>query len=349
MASEESYTTCNDGHHIAAMVTEERVEEEKNLSEQQWDDINSQQVILKPFMLAQELLEGEKYVTISLIPAIIYHIRAELRKSGADPALSDHIRCICSELLTSFNNEWGSGDDSSIFMEHQQLGNRNRHKGLPLVTMLACRADPRTKHTRGLGGKVDRDAIDKVLQAKMLEVKRAHHLARPAAAVEPPAPVRQQGGGQQVDKFEGLFGEHLNPQPLPEEVHADHDTTLRILGVSWEARAKGACKAELELYLGDDVLPRVTINYDQTIHISKPLHWWKMNQRRFPTLAVLARKWLCISATSASSKRVFSHAGLTIAKDRAGLLPYNAAVLIFLHDTWPMVLAYAKAKRARAH
>ena len=49
---------------------------------------------------------------------------------------------------------------------------------------------------------------------------------------------------------------------------------------------------------------------------------------------MLARRLLCIPATSAPAERLFSHAGLVISKARAALLPENAAAAVFLHDSW---------------
>jgi zinc finger BED domain-containing protein 1 (E3 SUMO-protein ligase ZBED1) len=53
---------------------------------------------------------------------------------------------------------------------------------------------------------------------------------------------------------------------------------------------------------------------------------------------------LQIPATSASSERVFSTAGLTIANDRARLLPQSASMLIFLRGAWPIAEKFAKTK-----
>jgi hypothetical protein len=65
---------------------------------------------------------------------------------------------------------------------------------------------------------------------------------------------------------------------------------------------------------------------------TNPLEWWLQSANRYPTLARLARRFLCIPATSARSERVFSQAGLTIATARARILPDLAGDdLVFLH------------------
>jgi hypothetical protein len=77
-----------------------------------------------------------------------------------------------------------------------------------------------------------------------------------------------------------------------------------------------------------------------TKHFVNPLDWWKVNESNFPWLAKLALKYLSIPATSAPSERVFSTAGLTIAKDRARLEASQANEIVFLHDSLPEVHKY---------
>jgi hypothetical protein len=64
---------------------------------------------------------------------------------------------------------------------------------------------------------------------------------------------------------------------------------------------KAVPKTELEKYLMLEEEERDT----------DPLEWWRLNRRRYPTLAVLARRYLAIPASSASSERLFSRLKLT--------------------------------------
>ena len=57
-------------------------------------------------------------------------------------------------------------------------------------------------------------------------------------------------------------------------------------------------------------------------HISVPpktdlLQWWKENKFRFPKVAIVARKWLCVPGTSTPSERVFSDCGIALSAKRS--------------------------------
>ena len=61
-----------------------------------------------------------------------------------------------------------------------------------------------------------------------------------------------------------------------------------------------------------------------------PLLWWKNNCIYFPLLAVLARKYLCIPATSVPSERIFSKGGIIVNLLRNRLKPQHVNNLMFL-------------------
>ncbi len=46
-----------------------------------WEIITDLKMLLQPFMLAQKLLEGQTYVTISLVPFVIYKMWKDLTNS----------------------------------------------------------------------------------------------------------------------------------------------------------------------------------------------------------------------------------------------------------------------------
>ncbi|XP_056445916.1 E3 SUMO-protein ligase ZBED1-like isoform X2 [Gadus chalcogrammus] len=61
-----------------------------------------------------------------------------------------------------------------------------------------------------------------------------------------------------------------------------------------------------------------------------PLSWWREHQRLYPRLAKLAKKYLCIPATSSPSERVFSTGGNLVTCLRSSLMPEIVDRLVFL-------------------
>ena len=74
-------------------------------------------------------------------------------------------------------------------------------------------------------------------------------------------------------------------------------------------------------------------NYFRTPQAScdiNPFQWWQSNQKSFPVLFGLARKYLCIPATLVPSERLFSDAGNQICEERNRLKASTVTELLFL-------------------
>ncbi|KAF7212462.1 E3 SUMO-protein ligase ZBED1 [Nothobranchius furzeri] len=63
-----------------------------------------------------------------------------------------------------------------------------------------------------------------------------------------------------------------------------------------------------------------------------PFLWWWQKRDQMPLLASLAKKYLCVQASSTPSERVLSTAGDTVSVERARLLPEKVDMLVFLKN-----------------
>lgn len=63
-----------------------------------------------------------------------------------------------------------------------------------------------------------------------------------------------------------------------------------------------------------------------------PLEWWRTREDKYPAIAAIAKKYLAIPSTSASSERCFSTAGNIVTPKRSSLLPENVDTLVFLYQ-----------------
>ena len=85
---------------------------------------------------------------------------------------------------------------------------------------------------------------------------------------------------------------------------------------------EGNIECELKQYIQEKVSKRSAKN---------PLIWWKFNEAKFPNVAKMARKFLCIMGTSVPSERVFSIAGLTVTKTRSNIEAESLDQIIFMN------------------
>lgn len=213
--------------------------------------------------------------------------------------------------------------------ECQTRGKRNARKGLSRNTILASALDPRTKKLAYLSD-MNKDLVR--LEVKK-EINKIESVSSTAANIQTASVSISSSttslGFQVFDCFDDEV-EDINLNENNSE-RAKMDTNIQF---------------EFTDYFSHNPnLKRIDKSND-TITFGSPLEWWKMNNKRFPNLAKLARKFLCIPASSASSERVFSAAGQVIAKKRARLDPTLVADMVLLHNSWDEIVEIRKKMRS---
>lgn len=306
-----------------------------NLSNSHWTVVEDLTTLLKPFMVAQKLLEGHTYVTISLVPYMIYKMRKGLCEA-IEAHESEYVRSISNLMLLTFNKHFGTGIDGTVAQENLIEGARRRPKGISMLALMASLLDPRMKGGVGISPADNlfvieriRDEMRLIAMEEVSQMEDQHAVANTKnTALQPEQFELREGrrirnADDDVDMFDEL-NEHFRNQ---QQQQVNEPTNAA--GVALDE----AIDAELTLYKGE---PSISLK-DHEGNYRNPLFWWSVHQRKYKYLSILASRLLCIPATSAPSERVFSAAGLTITKDRARLASDTANELIFLHEVLPSI------------
>ena len=256
-------------------------------------------------------MEGDSYCTLSLLSLFVRGIRKNLVKASEDMTIDDDVRQLSKDMLADFNVRWGTGQINTEW--GMRYGFRRRLEGIRYMALVAALVDPRTKAMVATLGPDDKKSVEDYVVSLM----EAMHVTSsmvvvPATGARPLSSEHQQ--------MLALMGMDNAPNQHPEEERNDIGSAVEELK---------ACKRE-------PVLPL----FDANDKYSDPLPWWKLNATKYPRLHAVALQVLQIQATSASSERLFSSAGLTITNDRASLLPQNAAILVFLKGAWAIAEKY---------
>lgn len=272
---------------------------DNNLSEAQWNVVAEIVKLLKPFMVVQEWFEGEHYVTVSSVCILIENIRKKL--NDLKVSINNEAAAIVVEVIKSFQEAWGKGLDPAN--EHKTRGARQRVKGFQPAHLCAAFLDPRSKSMTYF------DEATKI-QIQLMIKHEAEAMSQNMKDSPPVAVTKVYRSASSIDEM-------LNEE---EEVEAAVSTT--------------SVENEIHKYLSMKKLAYYQTTSDGGRRMNNPLDWWRINQPEFPILSKLAKKYLCIPATSAPVERLFSRAGLTITEKRNRLAEDVAADLIFLNANW---------------
>ena len=172
---------------------------------------------------------------------------------------------------------------------------------------LSSYLDPRFKALPFLG-EVDRALVRLNAKAELVamiepENSQASTSTQSPEATEAPA---EHLPPPKKKKLETLLGD-IFEQRLPTELPTADDTA----------------EAELRRYEAED---------GTSLENNKPLEWWKSRSSSYVYLSKLAKRLLCITATSVPSERLFSSAGNLVSQKRSCLSAENVDKLLFLYE-----------------
>ena len=198
----------------------------------------------------------------------------------------------------------------------------NRQLGIHPILLIATFLDPRFKGLFVIPDEESRVAIKEAVLGLMVDNANEHSTQAAGA----PAPAAGEAKQEEDDDDDGanVFARMMQQQQQQQAAAQQHQGGSSI---------EDKCKQELKDYETMKHLDLGTMVGKEFKH-NDPLKWWKEQQRRFPTLARLAKIYLAVMATSAPSERIFSVASRIISARRTNLDPETAGKLLFVAKNW---------------
>ena len=308
------------------------------LTDDDWSNLKQILCALKPFKVGQQLLEGQKYVTVSALPFAVKTICDNLNTLIANNP--DGIGKLACSLLTNFNNRWKTSEDP-VYEEEQGLlpkrRDRNCQVGIHPIITVATFLDPRWKQLIiSIPDAQSRTAIENNVLKLMIcmEMERVDNDRSETSKhtdVAGGQGMQESHGDQTNDSMYDIFDKIQQQQ---EKAAQEHNGGEQNNGVS---EIEVQCNNELERYKIAKGLPMfiyIDSGGEQAREYTDPLGWWKDNHHRFPILAKMARIYLAVQPTSAPAERVFSRASRLLSANRSAMSPELASKTFFVSENW---------------
>lgn len=312
---------------------------EKKLSEHQWAIIETLTIILQPFANIQTFLEGSSYITSSWVPYVVAEMRNSLNHliTTLTQPSNDHdnqqreiyatLLPLVEDMLSKFTERFGDGN-SGI---KQTRGSRNIQVGISKAYYLSAILDPRTKKLSYLTDECKKE-VEELLEKEIIEylnqkqIKSAKRLNNDSAKMnDSVSKASTKSESTNLNTFASLDKYFPDDTDALNDMISGNDANAslnNIVSIQEQARqAIASWMAAKPLGRNEDVMK-----------------YWKHFETVFPSIAPIAKKYLCCMATSAECERAASTAGDVVTKERSRLDADNVKNLVFLHDSHKKIM-----------
>ena len=295
----------------------------EELKDDEWDMLEQIIVVLEPFAFFQRVLEGESYVTGSMVPCAAFNIRRTLNDIIENPETNSGVSKLSKVLLDDLDTRFkpNTDDPSKLsFSWGACIGFRKRYTTVHHYFFVAAFLDPRVKSDlsifmtnddyKALQGHVLRLMVEEAQRQKIaIAATAATAIVTQSTTNSSPPSARKNSSSPKVSTVSRMFNRKPEDKTSCNTTNKENANPLSI---------ENTCENELKAFMSDSVAIPLTVDDDDSVY-TNPLEWWKMNEKTYPHIACLARSYLAIPATSAPSERIFSRAGRLLTVKRASM------------------------------
>ena len=295
------------------------------LEDDQWIVLEQIEDALRMMATWQRLLEGDKYPTGSLVVMAIFQIRKHFVKVLSNPNTKEPVKRLVETLLKDFDEKRyiPEAEGKVRFTREVQIGARNRYVSVHPNFFIAAFLDPRCRKGLEKHWMIPEQYDD--LRAMILDL-----MVDVAKATNPNTNDNGGEGGsngeaQVSSKSEDTSFAFLGAFDFDDDAAANDDEVT-------DENIRIRCEAQLKAYELVEQLP-----IKEGGKFNDPLKRWKQLAHQFPELATLAREYLCIPATSASSERIWSRAARVVTAKRSCIDPIVTSRIMFVEENTSLI------------
>ena len=286
----------------------------ESMTPNEWSILHQIEIVLETMAHFQRVLEGEYYVTASLVPVAVFQIRKGYQSVIDNNETLEEVRALAKILLADFDKRYhpASTNGKLAYSNVASVGFGNRYTTVHHYFFVAAFLDPRTKPllremmTYQHFSQLKNDVLN-IMIAKAEQNKEIQGENEEKQTAKRPGTETFSTPTAASDRMARMFY-GLNTMSAEQDEDADEDEDDEMM--------RNICYAEFQRYKNVSIALH---NTDGSFN--DPLAWWKKNSTKFPLLATLAREYLAIPATSAPSERIWSRASRVLSLKRASLKP----------------------------